>query len=155
MTSEGGAGKFKCALTAVGSMAMHEECMTRVGSAGEFKSALTAVGSIAMNEGPRGLFAGYQSFLLRDLPFDAIEFLAYEQLKVAYTTFLKGERAISPLETSAIGVLLLPVVLDIVMVMLMGGVLHSEAGKAHPCRSRLVRQRPQERLGELGTCFPG
>ena len=93
--------------------------MTRVGSAGEFKSALTAVGSIAMNEGPRGLFAGYQSFLLRDLPFDAIEFLAYEQLKVAYTTFLKGERAISPLETSAIGVLFLPVVLDIVMVMLM------------------------------------
>ena len=71
--------------------------------AGEFKSALTAVGSIAMNEGPRGLFAGYQSFLLRDLPFDAIEFLAYEQLKVAYTGFLKGERRISPLETSAIG----------------------------------------------------
>lgn len=56
-----------------------------------------------MNEGPRGLFAGYQSFLLRDLPFDAIEFLAYEQLKVAYTRFLKGERAISPVETSVIG----------------------------------------------------
>lgn len=27
------------------------------------------------------MYAGYGSFLLRDLPFDAIEFLAYEQLK--------------------------------------------------------------------------
>lgn len=35
-------------------------------------------------EGARGLFAGYGSFLLRDLPFDAIEFMAYEQLKKAY-----------------------------------------------------------------------
>ena len=32
----------------------------------------------------RGLFAGYGSFLLRDLPFDAIEFVAYEQLKSMY-----------------------------------------------------------------------
>jgi solute carrier family 25 S-adenosylmethionine transporter 26 len=35
-------------------------------------------------EGTRGLFAGYGSFLLRDLPFDAIEFVAYEQLKKAW-----------------------------------------------------------------------
>ena len=32
----------------------------------------------------KGLFAGYGSFLLRDLPFDAIEFVAYEQLKSMY-----------------------------------------------------------------------
>ena len=39
---------------------------------------------ILAREGGRGLFAGYGSFLLRDLPFDAIEFVAYEQLKKAY-----------------------------------------------------------------------
>ena len=39
---------------------------------------------IASREGTRGLFAGYGSFLLRDLPFDAIEFVAYEQLKKTY-----------------------------------------------------------------------
>ena len=36
----------------------------------------------------RGLFAGYGSFLLRDLPFDAIEFVAYEQLKSMYKVCL-------------------------------------------------------------------
>ena len=33
-------------------------------------------------------FAGYGSFLLRDLPFDAIEFVAYEQLKSMYKVSL-------------------------------------------------------------------
>ena len=48
---------------------------------GEFKHALTALKSILLKEGRRGLFAGYGSFLLRDLPFDAIEFVSYEQMK--------------------------------------------------------------------------
>ena len=38
--------------------------------------------AIVAREGLRGLYAGYGAFLLRDLPFDAIEFVAYEQLKV-------------------------------------------------------------------------
>ena len=53
-------------------------------TAGEFLGALRAVRGIAAQEGVRGLFAGYGSFLLRDLPFDAIEFVAYEQLKKSY-----------------------------------------------------------------------
>lgn len=53
-------------------------------AAGEFRGALRAVRGIAAQEGVRGLFAGYGSFLLRDLPFDAIEFVAYEQLKKTY-----------------------------------------------------------------------
>ena len=53
-------------------------------SAGEFGSAAIAVRNILRREGLRGLFAGYGSFLLRDLPFDAIEFVAYEQLKSMY-----------------------------------------------------------------------
>ena len=39
------------------------------------------IGSIVQNQGVRGMYAGYGSFLLRDLPFDAIEFLSYEQFK--------------------------------------------------------------------------
>jgi hypothetical protein len=39
--------------------------------------------SIVAREGARGLYAGYGAFLLRDLPFDAIEFVAYEQASTA------------------------------------------------------------------------
>jgi solute carrier family 25 (mitochondrial S-adenosylmethionine transporter), member 26 len=40
--------------------------------------------TIVAREGLKGMYAGYGSFLLRDLPFDAIEFVTYEQLKSAY-----------------------------------------------------------------------
>ena len=53
--------------------------------AGEFASARTAVRSIVRREGARGMFAGYGVFLLRDLPFDAIEFWAFDALKLLYT----------------------------------------------------------------------
>jgi solute carrier family 25 (mitochondrial S-adenosylmethionine transporter), member 26 len=70
---------------------------------GEFAAAMTAVRSILAREGARGMFAGYGSFLLRDIPFDAIEFVAYEQLKRAYAASLKGEREVNAAEVSAIG----------------------------------------------------
>lgn len=59
--------------------------------AGQFggRSAVAAVRGILAREGLRGMFAGYGSFLLRDLPFDAIEFVAYEQLKSAYERTLR------------------------------------------------------------------
>ena len=62
--------------------------------------------SITKTEGFRGLFAGYGSFLLRDLPFDAIEFVAYEQLKQTYKASLTEVREPNSLETSAIGIFL-------------------------------------------------
>jgi len=68
---------------------------------GEFKSAMSAIGSILSKEGVRGMYAGYGSFLLRDLPFDAIEFFAYEQLKHAYTVVSKKEP--SSMEVSVMG----------------------------------------------------
>ena len=40
--------------------------------------------------------------MLRDLPFDAIEFVAYEQMKVAYRAIVAG-RELNPAETSGIG----------------------------------------------------
>lgn len=72
---------------------------------GEFGgAAIGAVRSIVAREGVRGMFAGYGSFLLRDIPFDAIEFVAYEQLKRAYAATLKG-REVNAAEVSAIGAL--------------------------------------------------
>ena len=71
-------------------------------SAGEFtQGAAKAIQSIVKAEGVRGLFAGYGSFMLRDLPFDAIEFVAYEQLKKAWTKY-KGSD-IRPHESAVIG----------------------------------------------------
>ena len=71
-------------------------------TAGEFtQGAAKAIQSIVKAEGVRGLFAGYGSFMLRDLPFDAIEFVAYEQLKKAWTKY-KGSD-IRPHESAVIG----------------------------------------------------
>jgi solute carrier family 25 S-adenosylmethionine transporter 26 len=36
--------------------------------------------SVLAKEGARGLYAGYGAFMLRDLPFDAIQFVVYEQV---------------------------------------------------------------------------
>ncbi|ERN03873.1 hypothetical protein AMTR_s00078p00165690 [Amborella trichopoda] len=51
---------------------------------GQFASAPSAVRLIVANEGFKGLYAGYGSFLLRDIPFDAIQFCIYEQLRIGY-----------------------------------------------------------------------
>ncbi|PRQ49055.1 putative mitochondrial carrier protein [Rosa chinensis] len=51
---------------------------------GQFTSFSAAVRFIAAKEGFKGLYAGYGSFLLRDLPFDAIQFCLYEQLRIDY-----------------------------------------------------------------------
>lgn len=54
----------------------------------EFSGAITAIRTILTKEGFRGLYAGYGAFMLRDLPFDAIEFVAYEQVKQSYKTYV-------------------------------------------------------------------
>jgi solute carrier family 25 S-adenosylmethionine transporter 26 len=69
---------------------------------GEFRGALGALRHIAAKEGVRkGLYAGYGAFLLRDLPFDAIEFVAYERLKLAAKAALGRDP--NAAEVSAIG----------------------------------------------------
>jgi solute carrier family 25 S-adenosylmethionine transporter 26 len=70
--------------------------------AGHFAKGAAAVKAILAAEGVAGLFAGYGSFLLRDLPFDAIEFVAYEQLKRAYMSSVGGRDLHAP-EVSAVG----------------------------------------------------
>lgn len=69
---------------------------------GEFtRGAANAVQTVVKTEGLRGMFAGYGSFIIRDLPFDAIEFVAYEQLKKAWVKY-KGSD-IRPHESAVIG----------------------------------------------------
>eukprot|EP00475_Leptophrys_vorax_P012275 TRINITY_DN18699_c0_g1_i2.p1 TRINITY_DN18699_c0_g1~~TRINITY_DN18699_c0_g1_i2.p1 ORF type:complete len:373 (-),score=31.20 TRINITY_DN18699_c0_g1_i2:238-1356(-) len=58
---------------------------------GQFPTAVNAVKTILQKEGARGLYAGYGSFLLRDLPFDAIQFAIYEQLKIYIKKLLKRD----------------------------------------------------------------
>ncbi|PIN14896.1 Mitochondrial carrier protein PET8 [Handroanthus impetiginosus] len=68
---------------------------------GQFVSAPEAVRLIVANEGLRGLYAGYGSFLLRDLPFDAIQFCIYEQLRIGYK--LAARRDLNDPENAIIG----------------------------------------------------
>ncbi|PRW20277.1 S-adenosylmethionine carrier chloroplastic mitochondrial [Chlorella sorokiniana] len=71
---------------------------------GEFTHAFTALKTIIATEGRRGIFAGYGSFLLRDLPFDAIEFVSYEVFKSSYKRLvLKDSRDLNPGEHSLFG----------------------------------------------------
>uniref|UniRef100_A0A7C9EBW8 Mitochondrial carrier protein n=1 Tax=Opuntia streptacantha TaxID=393608 RepID=A0A7C9EBW8_OPUST len=68
---------------------------------GQFATAPNAVHMIISREGFRGLYAGYGSFLLRDLPFDAIQFCIYEQLRMGYK--LAARRELNDPENAIIG----------------------------------------------------
>ncbi|KAH7834467.1 hypothetical protein Vadar_016329 [Vaccinium darrowii] len=68
---------------------------------GQFASAPDAVRCIVAKEGFKGLYAGYGSFLLRDLPFDAIQFCIYEQLRIGYK--LAARRDLKDPENAIIG----------------------------------------------------
>ena len=70
---------------------------------GQFTSARNAFWHILTREGMyTGLFAGFGSFLLRDLPFDAIEFASYEQMKLSWK-LMSGETELRQHETAFIG----------------------------------------------------
>ncbi|XP_065875916.1 S-adenosylmethionine carrier 1, chloroplastic/mitochondrial isoform X2 [Euphorbia lathyris] len=68
---------------------------------GQFTSAPNAVRVIVAKEGFKGLYAGYGSFLLRDLPFDAIQFCIYEQLRIGYKA--AAQRELNDPENAIIG----------------------------------------------------
>ncbi|KAH9607971.1 hypothetical protein KSS87_006258 [Heliosperma pusillum] len=68
---------------------------------GQFASAPDAVRLIVAKEGFKGLYAGYRSFLLRDLPFDAIQFCLYEQIRFGYK--LAAKRDLNDPENAVIG----------------------------------------------------
>ncbi|XP_061971056.1 S-adenosylmethionine carrier 1, chloroplastic/mitochondrial-like isoform X2 [Populus nigra] len=58
---------------------------------GQFASAPDAIRLIVSKEGFKGLYVGYGSFLLRDLPFDAIQFCIYEQMLMGYKLAAKRD----------------------------------------------------------------
>ncbi|KAG6534499.1 hypothetical protein ZIOFF_008402 [Zingiber officinale] len=68
---------------------------------GHFTSAPDAIRLIVAKEGFRGLYAGYKSFLLRDLPFDALQFCIYEQLRIGYK--IAARRDLNDPENALIG----------------------------------------------------
>lgn len=68
---------------------------------GQFASAPDAVRLIVAKEGFKGLYVGYGSFLLRDLPFDAIQFCIYEQIRIGYR--LAARRDLNDPENAIIG----------------------------------------------------
>ena len=72
---------------------------------GQFTSERGGVWQIAVVEGiAGGLFAGFGSFSLRDLPVDAIEFASYEQMKITWSSVSGGsENEIKQHESAAIG----------------------------------------------------
>ncbi|KAF8060543.1 SAMC1 [Scenedesmus sp. PABB004] len=92
----GAAAGAAASLTRVPTEVIKQRLQTR-----EFAGALGAVRAILAREGVRGLYAGYGAFLLRDLPFDAIEFVAYEQLRKAAGRVLRRDP--NPLEVSLVG----------------------------------------------------
>ena len=51
------------------------------------KHPVQAAGMVLRTSGIRGFYIGTLPVLLRDLPFNALEFVAYEQLKKAYLGF--------------------------------------------------------------------
>ncbi|KAL0282302.1 UNVERIFIED_CONTAM: S-adenosylmethionine carrier 1, chloroplastic/mitochondrial [Sesamum angustifolium] len=61
---------------------------------GQFTSAPDAVRLIASKEGFKGLYAGYGSFLLRDLPFDAINSASMNSFELAKRDLNDPENAI-------------------------------------------------------------
>ena len=69
---------------------------------GQFPSPTVAIRSIIQKEGVRGLYAGFQSFLVRDIVFDVIEFVSYEQMKTYYMDKV-GRPKLTAVEGSAIG----------------------------------------------------
>lgn len=63
---------------------------------------MQAVRAIVARDGiRRGMFAGYGAFLLRDLPFDAIEFWAFDTLNMRLKEAVKRE--LNPVEHGVCG----------------------------------------------------
>lgn len=84
--SAGAAGGAAASLVRVPTEVIKQRMQT-----GQFPTAVTAVRTILAKEGFKGMYAGYGSFLLRDLPFDAIQFAVYEQLKIQLKKLVKRD----------------------------------------------------------------
>ncbi|RDY05623.1 Glucan endo-1,3-beta-glucosidase 8, partial [Mucuna pruriens] len=96
LTTAGAIGGIAASLIRVPTEVIKQRMQT-----GQFTSASGAVRLIASKEGFKGFYAGYGSFLLRDLPFDAIQFCIYEQIRLGY--MLAARRNLNDPENAIIG----------------------------------------------------
>lgn len=110
----------------------------------QFKGPIMAVTSVARKEGLGGLYAGYWSFMFRDLPFDAIEFVTYEQAKIAYSRYVV-KRDVNPAEASFLGAAagsftgLVTTPLDVVKTRLMTQGLTAQYAGVVDCIGKVIR----------------
>ena len=120
----------------------------------QFNGPIMAVSSIVAKEGVGGLYAGYWSFMLRDLPFDAIEFVTYEQAKIAYSRFIV-KRDVNPAEASFLGALagsftgVVTTPLDVVKTRLMTQGLKAQYAGVFDCMGKIARSEG------IGALFKG
>ncbi|KAG0605691.1 hypothetical protein M758_9G080500 [Ceratodon purpureus] len=120
---------------------------------GQFVSAQAAVRQIVAKEGIRGLYAGFGSFLLRDIPFDAFQFCIYEQLKIGYGKHVgrelnDPEAAFMGLIAGAItGAVTTP--LDVIKTRLMIQGTNAQYKGIHDCVMKIVKEEG------AGTLFQG
>jgi solute carrier family 25 S-adenosylmethionine transporter 26 len=120
----------------------------------QFNGPIMAVSSIAAKEGVGGLYAGYWSFMLRDLPFDAIEFVTYEQAKIAYSRFIV-KRDVNPAEASFLGAFagsftgVVTTPLDVVKTRLMTQGLKAQYAGVFDCMGKIARSEG------IGALFKG
>ncbi|XP_072998648.1 S-adenosylmethionine carrier 1, chloroplastic/mitochondrial isoform X1 [Typha latifolia] len=105
---------------------------------GQFASAPDAVRLIVAKEGFRGLYAGYNSFLLRDLPFDAIQFCLYEQLRIGYR--IAAKRELNDPENAIIGAFA-------------GAITGAITTPLDVMKTRLMVQGPANQYNGLLHCF--
>lgn len=66
---------------------------------GMYSSASTAVSSILKTEGPLGFYRGYTSLVIRELPFDALQFPLYEFFKKQWVKKKYASKNIDCLKT--------------------------------------------------------
>lgn len=122
---------------------------------GQFGSALAAFRQIVAKEGIRGLYAGFGSFLLRDLPFDAFQFCLYEQLKIGYGK--KLGREVNDPEAAFIGAISGAVTgafttpLDVIKTRLMIQGTHVQYNGIYDCVMKIIKEEgPATLLQGLG-----
>lgn len=73
---------------------------------GQYKSPVSAIRGTYKAAGVAGFYRGVVPMLLRDLPFNAVEFVAYEQFKLLYLKMKEENHAeLTPRESAVLGAL--------------------------------------------------
>ncbi|KAL1219688.1 putative S-adenosylmethionine carrier 2 [Cardamine amara subsp. amara] len=117
---------------------------------GQFASTSDAVRLIIAKEGFGGMYAGFGSFLLRDLPFDALQFCVYEQIRMGYK--LAARRDLNDPENAMLGALagavagVLTTPLDVIKTRLMVQGVGTQYKGVSDCIKTIIREEGSSAL---------